>query len=185
MEESASWKGHGFTLLVFGGIVVLCSIFFVLGMLVGRSQGQRIAENPSADHAAKLAPVDSSKPEEVSPARPSFDNAEDKVKPAPVPAAVPAPKAEVAPVVEEPAPAKAPVIVKATNFQIGAVRNSKEAEKLRNEVKSKGFPAFILMPPPGDKNPYYRVQVGPYSSDEDAALAKRKLESSGYTTIKK
>ena len=51
MEEPASWKGHGFTLLVFGGIVVLCSIFFVLGMLVGRDQGQRIAEMAAADQA--------------------------------------------------------------------------------------------------------------------------------------
>ena len=53
MEESASWKAHGFTLLVFGGIVVLCSIFFVLGMLVGRSQGQRMAEMASADAAGE------------------------------------------------------------------------------------------------------------------------------------
>ena len=39
MEETTSWKNHSFTLLIFGGIVMLCSIFFVLGMLVGRNQG--------------------------------------------------------------------------------------------------------------------------------------------------
>ena len=39
MEDQTSWKGHTFTLLVFTGIVVLCSIFFILGMLVGRAQG--------------------------------------------------------------------------------------------------------------------------------------------------
>ena len=38
MEEPVSWKGHSFTLFVFAGIVALCSIFFVLGMLVGRIQ---------------------------------------------------------------------------------------------------------------------------------------------------
>lgn len=48
-ENTTSWKNHSFTMLVFGGIVVLCSIFFVLGMLVGRSQGQRIAEMAFAD----------------------------------------------------------------------------------------------------------------------------------------
>jgi cell division protein FtsN len=48
-ETTTSWKNHSFTLLVFGGIVVLCSIFFVLGMLVGRTQGQKIAETAYAE----------------------------------------------------------------------------------------------------------------------------------------
>ena len=52
MEESTSWKNHSFTLLIFGGIVIVCSIFFALGMLVGRSQGQRIAEIAFAEEAA-------------------------------------------------------------------------------------------------------------------------------------
>jgi cell division protein FtsN len=52
MEDQASWKGHSFTLLVFGGIVVLCSVFFALGMLVGRSQGQRAGEAAAAAKAA-------------------------------------------------------------------------------------------------------------------------------------
>src|SRR5437762_6675689 len=43
MEEQTTWKGHTFTLLVFTGIVVLCSIFFILGMLLGRAQGQKVA----------------------------------------------------------------------------------------------------------------------------------------------
>ena len=48
-ETNTSWKNHSFTLLVFGGIVALCFIFFVLGMLVGRNQGQRIAEQAFAE----------------------------------------------------------------------------------------------------------------------------------------
>src|SRR6266550_806298 len=55
MEESVSWRGHSFTLLVFAGIVVLCSIFFILGMLVGRNQGQRLAEIASAETRPKPA----------------------------------------------------------------------------------------------------------------------------------
>ncbi|HET9218171.1 MAG TPA: SPOR domain-containing protein [Terriglobia bacterium] len=61
MEESTtSWKNHSFTMLIFGGIVVLCSIFFVLGMLVGRNQGQKIAETAFRQEEAKksvAAPV--------------------------------------------------------------------------------------------------------------------------------
>jgi cell division septation protein DedD len=43
-ENTTSWKSHSFTLMIFAGIVVLSSIFFVLGMLVGRNQGQHAAE---------------------------------------------------------------------------------------------------------------------------------------------
>ena len=48
-----SWKGHTFTLLVFAGIVVLSSIFFMLGMLVGKAQGQKLASAAPAAAAAK------------------------------------------------------------------------------------------------------------------------------------
>src|SRR5215467_6266923 len=63
MEEQTSWQGHTFTLMIFGGIVILCSIFFVLGMLVGRTQSVKIGTVASADAAAKpqskeLAPQD-------------------------------------------------------------------------------------------------------------------------------
>src|SRR5215813_8783548 len=53
MEEQTTWKGHSFTLIVFAGIVVLCSIFFILGTLVGRAQGQKIASAAAMATAAK------------------------------------------------------------------------------------------------------------------------------------
>ena len=53
MDEQVTWKGQSFTLLVFGGIVFLCSIFFVLGMLVGRGQGKSAAESAAVSDAAK------------------------------------------------------------------------------------------------------------------------------------
>src|SRR5262249_25962799 len=43
MEGQTTWKGHSVTLLVFIGIVVLCSIFFMLGMLAGRAQVPKAA----------------------------------------------------------------------------------------------------------------------------------------------
>src|SRR5690348_16857805 len=53
MEDQASWKSHTFTLFIFTGIVVLCSIFFILGMIVGRGQGQKLALAAVAGAAAK------------------------------------------------------------------------------------------------------------------------------------
>src|SRR5678816_3601628 len=53
MEETTSWKNHSFTLLIFGGIIVLCSIFFTLGMVVGRGQGRHLAALAFEAEAAK------------------------------------------------------------------------------------------------------------------------------------
>src|SRR5437899_8886974 len=67
MQDQTSWKSQTFTLLVFAGIVVLCSIFFILGMLVGRNQGQKLAFAATARAAAKagarLVPKEESRPD--------------------------------------------------------------------------------------------------------------------------
>src|SRR5881296_2947715 len=119
MEELSSWKGHSFTLLVFAGSVVLCSIFFILGMLVGRTQGQRLAETALSETRAKAAASEQKTSGIVlREASPPTTNA-------------PAPH-------HEDTPAAANVI----NFQVGAVGTSNAADKLLNEVQTRGFPAF-------------------------------------------
>ena len=49
MEDQTSWRGHSFTLLIFGGVVVLCSIFFILGMLVSRTQMTALVASASTE----------------------------------------------------------------------------------------------------------------------------------------
>src|SRR4026208_2564375 len=93
MEEQATWKGHTFTLLVFAGIVVLSSIFFVLGMLVGRTQGQKIAANTSAVETLKTDAKP--EPKEDKPNFTFYDSV--KKEPPAVLEPVPAPKADPPP----------------------------------------------------------------------------------------
>src|SRR3954470_6304191 len=118
MEEQTSWKGHTFTLLVFTGIVVLCSIFFILGMLVGRAEGQKIAGSAAAvaKTEVKTAPKDdkqdlsfyeSLKKEE----QPALQPAPAKPDPAPAPLVLEHPKnsePEPAPPVAAAPPTSAP-----------------------------------------------------------------------------
>src|SRR6185436_1277917 len=66
------------------------------------------------------------------------------------------------------------------NFQVGAVKKSRDADKLLGEVKQKGFKAFILAPSPGEANPFFRVQVGPFSDTVEAESARKSLEAAGY-----
>ena len=176
MEEQTSWKGHSFTLVVFTGIVVLCSIFFILGMLVGRTQGQKIALVASAEAAArseaKLAP------REEKPDLTFFES----VGKAKQPALEPAP---AAPLPEPAKPATTAPAKSTTNYQIGAVRKSGDADKILTAVKKKGFRAFILAPTPGDSKPLFRVQVGPFVDLLEADEARKKLEAAGYKPILK
>ena len=179
MEEQTTWKGHTFTLFVFTGIVVLCSIFFILGMLVGRAEGQKLAGAPtggaSARSEAKAAPredkqdlsfYDSLKKEEP----PALQSAPAKPEPAPEPLTLEPPKTDA----------------NMVNYQVGALAKLADAEKLLAKVKKDGFTrAFILSPPEGDPKPFFRVQVGPFSDLLEAQDVKKKLESAGYQAIPK
>jgi len=177
MEDQTTWKGHSFTLLVFTGIVVLCSLFFILGTLVGRAQAQKVGSNGAPAHAAakidaKPAPED----------KPDFTFYEAVKKEAPAtlqPAAEPPAKVDPKP---QPAPETPAKLENLVNYQISAVRKSADAEKLLNQLKKKGFRAFILAPSSTDRNPFFRVQVGPFA-DTEATNVKKKLESAGYQPI--
>ena len=194
MEDQTTWKGHTFTLLVFTGIVVLCSIFFILGMLVGRAQGQKIASAATAVETEKLAAaIPESKEEKQSF---TFYDSVKKEQPAvfesPAPKAdptalrEPAPKANPKPEAKpEPPPRVTSKPENVVNYQIGAIRKSSDAEKLLDELKKKGFRGFILAPAKNDPNPYYRVQVGPFSDPIEAEDVKKRLGSAGYQPILK
>jgi len=189
MEEQATWKSHTFTFLVFSGIVVLCSIFFILGMLVGRGQGQKIATAQAASEVVKAEAKSA-----TADAKPDFtfyDSVKKQepaaLQPPPAPAK-PAPAAEPPAKAEKPADPPPPVTSKrenTLNYQIGAVRKSADAEKLLSDLRAKDFRGFILAPSAGESNPFYRVQVGPFSNAVEAESAKKKLEQAGYKPILK
>jgi cell division septation protein DedD len=187
MEDQTSWKGHTFTLLVFAGIVVLCSIFFILGMLVGRAQGQKLVANAPVASPAKN---DVKAPKDDKPDLTFYESVrkdESTLQAAPL---KPAPAREPDPV-ETPKDRKAlrasetPAPSTAINWQIAAVRKEGDARKLLDQVKKKGFKAFILSPAEGDSNPYFRVQVGPFTDALEAQDVKRKLEAAKYSILKK
>jgi cell division protein FtsN len=187
MREETTWKGHTFTLMVFAGIAVLCSIFFVLGMLVGRAQGQKMASAAAATDPSKAgAPaeineegVDLTFYEEVKrDTRPAPEGAQLKPDPAPSKPAV---------TTEAIRPALPPPVAgseNAVHFQVGAFPKEAAAEKLLAAVKKKGFDGLILKPAADERNPFFRVQVGPYTPQE-AQQARKKLESAGYRPILK
>lgn len=62
--------------------------------------------------------------------------------------------------------------------QVGAFRGREEADALLNELKSQGFPAFILL-----DNGFYKVQSGAYAVLDNAVRMEEKLRNAGYNTF--
>jgi cell division septation protein DedD len=200
-EDQTTWKGHTFTLLVFTGIVVLCSIFFILGMLVGRQQGQKYASatNGPAKNETKAAPkddkqdftfYDSVKKEDdaafqPAPPPPRSDPDPQPEPPPPTraePIKEPAPAPKRPPVVQSaPAPSSTPSNV--VNFQVGEFKKLSNAQTLLAGLKKKGFRAFIVELE--GSNQLYRVQVGPFADVIEAEQVKKKLESLNYQVYSK
>ena len=169
MEQQTTWKGHSFTLLVFAGLVVLCSIFFILGMLVGRDQGQKIVSAAAAAVKPEAKPAPDEDKSDF-----TFYEAVKKDESALLPP--PPTKADPPPEVRS----KPGNVI---NYQITALRKSADADRLLDLLKKKGFRAFILAPAANDPNPFYRVQVGPLADGIEAQNVKKKLESLGYKPI--
>jgi cell division septation protein DedD len=184
MEESTSWKGHGFTLLIFGGIVVLCSIFFVLGMLVGRNQGQRIALAATEESGGKTKTQTAGDLKLGFHTETTEEKPDLKLQPAPDPPRPDPPARTAQPATPARPPAAAsdkpkpkPDPEPGIYLQILATKNAKQAALELKKVESKGFKARIVIDEQ-NKVQWNRVYVGPYKESE-VNLAKSDLKAKG------
>jgi DedD protein len=65
--------------------------------------------------------------------------------------------------------------------QVVAARAKRDAEKLVSVLKAHGYPVFLVAPGrAGSKDSLFRVQVGPFSSRQDAERVRAKLHQEGF-----
>lgn len=184
-------------------VVVLCSVFFTLGYVMGRTQfDASLRAVASAKPAPAAAPASAPKP-----ARPdnlssggATDTPELEVQYSPAAKTV-APAAKPAEARTEPAATtpprpstgaastargglvKSPAIPRGgVVLQVAALRSEVDALALAEVLQQKEFPAFVLTP---EGNGLYRVQVGPYESAKAADAVKKALEREGFKAISK
>ena len=180
MDERTPPRGQGFTLLIFGGLVALCSVFFILGMVVGRGQGAGAVAG-GGEPVAAAQPVAEEGEEDL-----ELDFYEAVAEDEPAVAAGPPPVGESPePPPLEPAEAPAPPDFgdQAIMLQLGAFGSEATAESIVAEVRTKGFPAIVLRPASDGPTPLYRVQVGPYPSLDEAERMQARLRAGGYEVI--
>ena len=178
-------------LAVFFVIVVLSAVFFTLGYVLGRMQGEMRTAGTAGRRATQPQPATKSAPAEAgasapagaSPADLSFYQAVEKkgvdtelaTKPATPPAASPAAKKAEAP---GGVPAHTPGIA----LQVAALLRREDAESMAEVLRHKKYPV-IVVPPSSDQ--FYRVQVGPFASEQAASQMRKRLEDDGFKVITK
>lgn len=183
---------------LFLGVVLLCGVFFTLGYVMGRTQYD------TSVHASDVSPLhpaasprksakSSAEKTSAAPAPSEWDfyakKADESLEPAPKPnashAAAPSTNtSRTEPNRDEaklPSHVRPPRMLKnAIVLQVAALRHQDDALALADAIQQKHFPSFVVTPA---TDAYYRVQVGPYSSEAAAERARRELDHQGFKSI--
>ena len=182
-QDTEITLGTGKLLGIFFALVIICSVFFTMGYLLGRSTNaggktEIVSSGPTNGSAAgkpsgKNSDANSQNSFASNPDT-STKNTASQPQPTPSPT---------------PAPTRTPDQSNPTNFaggsymvQVAAVSKHEDAEILVSALQKKQYPVFIANVP-GD--PLFHVQVGPFSDPKEAESMRNKLSSDGYNAIVK
>jgi DedD protein len=187
-------------ILVFLAAVAVCGVFFSLGFLVGYNErGSRMTPvtehvtNPPLTPPVVSPPAESpqttataAKPPAVPPAAPVESKPSGAVAAPSTPSTAPAPKVETQaePVTPTPLPAASGEVGVGFTVQVTATRAKEDAEALVKILKARGYPVFMVAPEYAHANDnLFRVQVGPFTSRDDAEKVRKQLAADGFKPL--
>ncbi len=181
VQDTEITLGTGKLLGIFFALAIICSVFFTMGYLLGRSTSaggktEIVSSGPTSGNAAGKP----SGKNDASSQNSFADNSATSKNQGSQPQATPSPT---------PAPVKTPDQSNPAAFaggsymvQVAAVSKHEDAEILVSALQKKQYPVFIANVP-GD--PLFHVQVGPFSDPKEAESMRNKLSSDGYNAIVK
>ena len=194
---------------LFVGVVILCTVFFSLGYVMGKS---RLSGAVEAGYAPERAAVPAIDRERVQPKEDAsapvggwdfYANQKNNKleKPSP-PAKTLAPETPATTTAPDRAPETPPFTESRTprattrqvrvnaspskmlasniTLQVAAVLHQSDALAMADALQRKKFPSFVVAPG-GDS--FYRVQVGPYPDERTADIAMNELDRAGFKAI--
>jgi cell division septation protein DedD len=184
---------------IFFGMVLICSVFFTLGYVVGKgnagSEKTDIVTSTPATGAPAGKPSATNKTgSDIQPmssaSSPPAPAATTTVAPAVQPQTIspssPATKPATKPADPTYVPASAPDVKPSTSgtytVQVAAVSKQEDAQSLVSALQKKQYPVFVANMP-GD--PLFHVQVGPFSDPKEAEAMRVRLAGEGYDAIVK
>jgi len=178
-QDTEITLGTGKMLVLFFGLVVLCSVFFALGFKLGRSStiGPELTSTASSTSTGNPVAKPATKPADPAPAK--LDTPAPQV---PVDnSAKPVDNSSNAASSAAPSDAAAPAPSSNYYVQVAAVTKQEDAEALVDALKKKQYAAFSTSL--GDK--LIHIQVGPFSDIKEAEATRAKLVGDGYNPILK
>ncbi len=178
--------GNRQLLSVFFLVVILMSVFFLMGYIVGRNSAPATVADTTPTRPSRPVIVDSPVRTPDRPAEKTSEQVKEEAKPEPAPKPVEVEKtAEPKPESKrekkkdaDPTPtASTKPVSGATYLQIAAV-DEKAAEVMVSTLRQRGFSALHVQVP--EKPNLFRVFVGPYPDASAVADAKAKLTAAGF-----
>ena len=178
-------------------VVVLCTVAFAMGYVVGQNSPRTAKLAP--DQTAQAGAAGDTRPQPASPAPVASPPAQAEVPATPAAASDPGstgstagapPQPTTQPAQEAaqpPTPAPAPAASTPAEappgscWQVLATANQESARDVMQTLKDKGFPASLS---PGPNN-LTRVLVGPYTDTAAMGRAKTALEKAGFQPVRK
>ena len=178
-------------ILIFVAILVLGIVVFLLGVSVGKKQGQILEETQMADKTAEQITEQKPVPqkESVDPISQELEShkkaGEDKVQEEKVEA-----KPAIKPKTEPLKPAPSSQSQNVYWIQVGAYSSQQNANTLAEEYKGKGYNTRVVEPSSSDRRKLYRVRLGGYPTrelaekDRDELARQENKKQSDYLIIR-
>jgi cell division protein FtsN len=165
-------------IIAFAVLILVIGCFFVWGYMIGKRQGQLAAIADSGSAAGSVADetlspkantdnsIAKDSPPETDEAQQWYQSVDKKDE-------EPAEDQQVRKSVS-----KSSAVSETYSVQVGAFKESREAEDLARSLRSKGFESRV--DPPGSSGQFYRVKVGRFSTRAEAVAMEQRLKNNGY-----
>ena len=180
---------HTFKQRIVGAIVLVALAVIFIPMLLPGSRDIGFSDNgspipPKPAELENLKVLELEKPQPVPTPREIVRTPIDEHSPVAPPEDVEAPATDKTPLPEETLPPKttsevaqpADTTPKAWAVQVGSFTQRDNAMRLRDQLRSKGYKAFVEQITSADKT-FYRVRVGPEVSRDKAVALQKDLQS--------
>jgi cell division septation protein DedD len=191
-ENTEITLGTGKLLGIFFGLVLLCSLFFTMGYMMGRSNaaGSKTeiigSETTGGSPAGKPSASDKiPTPAPVAVVSGSDNHSASAVAPTPDPAASSSnPPATLVPASASTSanPDAKPAAAATYLVQVAAVSKRDDADVLVSQLQKKQYPAFVGN---NSGDALFHVLVGPLTDPKDAESMRSRLSADGYNAIVK
>jgi len=177
--------------LLFLAGVAVCAVFFALGFVVGYNErpsvyvaeSERVAGSGSVIPPVVNRPVENDEPPPNAPAGKASEPQTERLpgsepgdEPSEAPSVSQKPSNPRSDSTEANSRAEAGIVL-----QVVASSSQKDAENLVSALKSRGYPAFLVMPQQAHASDnLFRVQLGPFATRQNAEKFRKKLSDEGF-----